>query len=190
MPRIPTIHHSPYSFHERLSNPREGEGRRDIADAVLCCRYRVNSAASKTSASFAFAASNEYLWHLLQSSCQGEIRFMVTSLIWRRVRTGEIAGCQWAICIWYFRSLADDYRGTSLEKETFERARTPPFCSSLDSPIAPTSFHESPKRWREMKRQKREGWQVGGIYRGVCIEVFRWLVTRLWWKCRQRKSLW
>lgn len=89
-----------------------------------------------------------------------------------------LQGCQRAICIWYFRSRAEEptiIGGISHEKESLERTGVPPpFCSALDSLIRlhSTSFHESPKRWKEMKRDRR----IGGIYRGVCIEVFRWLV--------------
>ena len=143
---------------------------------------------------FAVAASNEYLWHLLQTSCQGEIRFIATSPIWEKEKEWEILwGSVTAICIWYFRSRTD-YRRHQPRKRVVRASRGPlPFIhySVLRLPHG-TSFHESAEKMKrgemtkERKREREEDRLVGSVY----IEVFRWLVTRLWWKHRQRKSLW
>lgn len=47
--------------------------------------------------------------------------------------------------------------GTSLEKESFERAGAPPFCSPLDSPIAPTARAFTSRRKDEEERERKRG---------------------------------
>lgn len=145
------------------------------------CRHRVDSARARL-----FRLKR---WRRSPSRCQmniygisfsllvkGEIRFMATPPIWGRQKERETlqknfgaVSVREPFAFDIFAAGPTIIGGTSLEKESFERAEAPPFCSPLDSPIVPTTRAFTSRRKDEETKRERERWQVGRIYRGVVL---------------------
>lgn len=122
--------------------------------------------------------------------CRREIRFMTSSPTCERPDPRGCI-CKRAICIWYFRSPVDDYRGHQPRKRVTRAYGGPSllfFIRFPDRSLGIELSRRSPERWRD-----REGRRAGRrdlkrrLYWGFQVA---WLILGLWWKPRRRKSLW